>query len=287
MPFYIFAWLANLSYSLGVVSGKLSSKHQLSNPWLFNFIWNLLIVIFTLPFALAAHVQMPTHWGPLLLLGFFSTLAGTLFIFAMYALDVSVLGPMYNLRTAASVVLGVFLFHERIAGYQIGLIVLMLFAGLFITMDERLTLKSFFHRSILLAIITTICSAMFAAATKYAMKFEGFWEVTLWGNFLTFVFIIPTIWFFRDDVRKIQRDQWSGVVGHSLFATMGIFAANAAYAINIGISAAIMSAPLTVVLGVLFSFFAPKLLEKHTMKVYAIRFSAAAVMIIAALQLSR
>jgi hypothetical protein len=40
------------------------------------------------------------------------------------------------------------------------------------------------------------------------------------------------------------------------------------------------------ILAFLFSVFAPKLLEKHTMKVYAVRFAAAAVMIAAALKLS-
>jgi hypothetical protein len=35
----------------------------------------------------------------------------------------------------------------------------------------------------------------------------------------------------------------------------------------------------------LFSVFAPQLLEKHTLKVYAVRFISAAIMIVAASQL--
>ena len=35
-----------------------------------------------------------------------------------------------------------------------------------------------------------------------------------------------------------------------------------------------------------FSTFAPQLLEKHTVRIYAIRFTAAAIMIVAAIELS-
>jgi drug/metabolite transporter (DMT)-like permease len=286
MPFYVFAWIANVSTAFGITIGKLSSKHQIANPWLYNFVWGLLITLFTLPFALSTHPAWPTHWGPLWLMGFFSMSAGLLFIFTLRAVDVSIIGPMYSLRTAVSVILGVLLFHERLQGFQAGLILLILFGGMVITVDERFSIKSFFRRSIALALVTITFSSIYGATVKNAMQFEGYWTVTIWGDILAQVLALPTIWFFRNDIKKIRWHQWSGVVTHSVFSTLGSTAQNAAYAVNIGISTAIMSAPLSMVLAILFSIFAPKLLEKHTMKVYAIRLSGAAIMILAAIRLS-
>ena len=56
---------------------------------------------------------------------------------------------------------------------------------------------------------------------------------------------------------------------------------------NISISMTIISLPVSMLFAILFSVFAPKLLEKHTMKVYAIRLIAAGIMVAAALGLSR
>jgi len=286
MPYYVFAWIATSANALGGVIGKLSTKHQISNPWLFNFVWSLLITVFTLPFALAAHPSWPTHWGPLWLMGFFSMAAGLLFVFMLYAIDVSIIGPMFSLRTAVSVILGVLLFHERLFGSQLVLILLILVGGVVITVDERFSVKSFFNRSIALALITITCSSIYGATVKYAMQFESYWSVTMWGNILAQVLLLPTIWFFRMDIRKIKWHQWSGVVGHSIFSTIGSAAQNAAYAVNIGISTAIMAVPLSMIFAIVFSVFAPKLLEKHTPKVYAIRLAGAIVMILAAIRLS-
>jgi ABC-type Na+ efflux pump permease subunit len=72
----------------------------------------------------------------------------------------------------------------------------------------------------------------------------------------------------------------------SLAGTTGMLAANAAYAGNVGIASTVISLPFSMVIAFALSIFVPKLLEKHTMKIYAIRFSAAAVMIFSALKLS-
>lgn len=287
MPFYIFAWIANIFYSLGGVVGKLSSKHQISNPWLFNFVWTALSILITIPFALAGHIQWPTHWGLLWLFGFTAAISGTLYILSLYALDVSILGPIYNLRTALIVASGVIFFHEKLAGYQMGLVFIIILAGLFVTMDEKHGLKSFLQKSVLLGLVTIVSSAIYNSLLKYTMQYESYWVVTLWSLILAQVFLLPTIPLFWRDLKKIPLREYGGVTASTLLLTFGLFATNKAFAQNLGISSAILTIPLSMIFAFLFSVFAPKLLEKHTMKVYAIRFGAAAVMIIAALQLSR
>ena len=60
-----------------------------------------------------------------------------------------------------------------------------------------------------------------------------------------------------------------------------------AFGENISISMTIISLPLAMIMTMALSVVAPKLLEKHTAKVYAIRLSAAAAMFVAALGLSK
>jgi len=44
--------------------------------------------------------------------------------------------------------------------------------------------------------------------------------------------------------------------------------------------------PFSMIFAFMFSIFAPNLLEKHTIKIYVIRFTSVAVMIWAAMQLT-
>lgn len=287
MPFYVFAWVAEFFYGLGAIAGKLSSKHQIANPWLFNFVWILLVTILTLPFAFVAGIQWPVHWGPLWLLALFSATSATLYILALYALDVSILGPLYTLRIAISGLLGVIWFDERLSSYQIGLMVLMIMAGLFVSIDESMSIRSFFRKSVVLGLVSVVNSAIYNATVRYAMQFEGYWEVTVWGQVLGQVLLLVTIPFFWKDIRNVRLNQWSGLIGSTVLVTLGFLAANRALAENLSVSSAIMSIPLSMVMVVLFSVFAPKLLEHHTLKVYTIRFSAVGVMVWAALQLQR
>ena len=85
---------------------------------------------------------------------------------------------------------------------------------------------------------------------------------------------------------RISKKQVGALAVISIAGTAGMLAANQSYTGNVGIAATIISLPIAMVLAFLFSVFAPTLLEKHTMKTYAIRFIAAGVMLVAALRLS-
>ncbi len=69
--------------------------------------------------------------------------------------------------------------------------------------------------------------------------------------------------------------------------TLGTIAVNKAYQTNISITSVIISVPLSMIAAYVLSIFAPRLLEKHTQKVYLVRFAAAALMIVGAIQLTR
>ncbi len=286
MSYILFAWTASFLLGIEAVLGKLTSKHSISNPWLFSFLWNLIILIFTFVIALANHVGMPTAWGDLAMAALFYALSGIFYPLAMYALDVSVLSPMWNFRTVFSVILGGIMLGQILTQQQYVLIGVIFVAGLFVSLDEHFKLRSFFRLPILIAMIEMVIVALMGIYYNKAIAQNGFWTTSLWVAFLAQIMlyvIIPKFW---KDLKKVSIQQVGALSAMSVVGTFGQLAANAAYTGNVGIAATIISLPFSMMIAFLFAVFAPKLLEKHTMKVYAIRFAAAAVMFIAAIKLT-
>jgi len=153
MNYLFFAWLASFIYGLEVVIGKLTSKYTISNPWLLNFVWSLLIIILIIPFALAHHVAAPTLTLNLFWAGFYYALANIFYIISLKLMDVTALGPLFNFRSVFSVLLGVLILGEKINSYQTILIAVIFIAGILVSMDEKLSLKSFFRPAILAVMV--------------------------------------------------------------------------------------------------------------------------------------
>lgn len=286
MPYYVAAWLANIFFGFGSVASKLSSKHQLSNPWLLNFVLGVFITVFTIPIALIAGIHWPTHWGVLWLTGVSSMISGTLFVLAMYKLDISTLSPLYSFKIVFNIVIGLLFFGEQLTLQQWIFVFFIFAAGLFVSVDEKQSMRSFFRPVILLALSAVLASTLFNATIKHALGFEGFWEVNVWSNVLAMILSLITAPLFWKDLKKTQVRMYSGVTISALVYALALAFANMAYAVNIGLSSAILAVPMSMIMAILFSLIKPELLEKHTMKIYAVRFAAAGVMFWAALRLS-
>ncbi|MBI5221113.1 MAG: EamA family transporter [Candidatus Liptonbacteria bacterium] len=283
---YFFAWTASILFGLETVIGKLIGKHSIRNPWFFNFIWTLLTLAFIVPVALINGVALPGHWGGILLASFFFASTSVLFIRTLFRLDVTVLSPLYSFRTAFAVLLGTIFLGEILTNSQYILIAIIFAAGLFVSIDERLKLELFFTPAIALALIYMLSLALFGAFTKTAVAETNYWSATLWIVLLGQIWLLPTIYFFRKEIRVASLKQYRGVLLVAIIDVIGTLAAYKAYAQNLSIAAAIISLPFSMLIAFLFSVFAPRLLEKHIPKVYFIRFAAAAIMIISALYLN-
>lgn len=284
--YILFAWLASFLLGAEAVLGKLTSKHAIKNPWLFNFVWNGIILVFTLPIALSYHVGMPTVWGNIAMAAIFYALSGVFYTWAIYLLDVSVLSPLFNFRTVFSVLLGVWLLHQFLTTQQYILIGVIFIAGFFVSFDEHYRLRSFFRIPILIAMIEMVIIAFYGIYVNKALSQNGFWETTMWIAILAQIMLALTWSKFGKDLQKISKTQIGALSLMSVAGATGMLAANKSYAGTVGIAATIISLPFAMVMAFLFAVFAPTLLEKHTMKIYAIRFIAAGVMLVAALRLS-
>lgn len=287
MPsFIVFAWIASITYGLAVIIGKLTSKYSIPNPWLFNFLHVLFALLFMIPPSLVNHAGFPNNWTNILLAAIFIALGFSLYTLALYKLDVSVLGPLFNFRTAFAVLLAVFLVNEVLDLRQYFLVGIIFTAGLFVSIDEKMSLRSFFSWPIAIGLLDMLVIALVGIFIKKAMAQNGYWEVTLWSNILAQILLLATLPLFIKDLLKISKLQTAALVILAFIDAVATLAANKAYAANVGISATIISLPFSLIMAATLSFFAPKILEHHTLKVYAIRFTAAAVMITAALRLS-
>lgn len=286
MPFYIYAWIGAVVSGLFVITAKLTSKHAISNPWLFNFLLTTVTLLFTIPPAIYYHATLPNGWTLVILAAIFSTLNTIFYIFSNASLDVSVFMPLYNFRNIFTLLIGFLFFGDRFPAFKLFYIGLIIIAGVLTSLDERFSLKSFFKITIAIGILTVLFSAVGSAFTKAVLMKNNLWTTNLWIAIINFILLIPTIPLFKKDIKKLDVAHITPVALMGLFFTITIFAANKGYEGNYSITSLIMVVPFSMMFAFLFSVFAPKLLEKHTLKIYAIRFTSVAVMIWAAMQLT-
>jgi len=287
MPFYVYAWIGTVVSGLFVITAKLTSKHSISNPWLFSFLLAIIILLFTIPPALINHASLPISWWPIIFAGIISTIFNVLYIFANNKLDVSTFMPLFNFRGVFAILIGVGFFGEKLTVNSLFFVAMILIGGIFSSMDEKFSIKSFFKKSIALGLLTAFFLTLENAFVKLALVDNSLWTTNLWIAILNFFMLIPTIPLFKKELRKLDVTHILPVGAMGIFGTISGFAANAAYKTNLGITSLIMNIPISMIFAFLFSVFAPKLLEKHTLKIYTIRFVSTAVMIYAALQLTR
>ncbi len=286
MPFYVYAWLGVIAYGIFNIVGKLTSKYSIPNPWLFTFFWTLLSLIFTIPIALFYGVGLPNEWKYIFIAAFFNAFWFIFFTLATYKLDVSVLSPLYNFRTVFALIFSALILGERLVPEQLIYVFLIFVGGIFTSVDEKFHLKSFFNTSIFIAISGMLFLALNNVFVNIVLQNNGFWDGTLWMLIVTQFILLPTFPRFANDIRKISTKQIFPLVIMAILNVAGNIFFNIAYKVNVSITSLIAVVPSSMILAFLFSIFAPRLLEKHTLKVYVIRFTAAAVMIIAALKLS-
>lgn len=288
MSFIVYAWIASVSLGLYAVVAKLIGKYQLTNIWQFSFFSILFAGIITSIVSVLNGATIPTEWTFIVIASLFFSIEGVLYLVALKHLDVSVMAPLFNIRVVITVLLGYFFLNEIFVLKSVILIVMIVIAGFFATMDEKFSIKSFFQPSVALGLLFMLFLPLQSIFINRAISQTNYWTTMLWvGLFaipLTFIFLYPK---FKDDLPKTKPHHYIGVLILSLFGGLGDLAAFKAFEGNIGISSVIISLPISMILAFLFSIIKPELLEKHQIKVYVVRFSAAAVMIWGALQLSK
>lgn len=283
MTYLVFSWISSIAYTFLAIFSKLSSKKATQNPWLLNYVWTFASLLLLIPIAILNGVSMPQEWIFLVLAAATNAIWFILYAFSLYKLDVSVISPMYNFQTIFVIFLSFLFLNEQLFPYQIILIGLIFIAGIFASIDEEFHIKSFFNKSVLILIIGMMFLALSRVFTNITLKTNGLWESTLGIMFFTILILTPTIKFFKKDIKQLNKKQMVPLLLMSVSYVIGTIAAFEAFRSNVGISSVIISLPLPIIFVFFLSFFKPNLLEKHTIKVYVVRFIATAIMVVAAL----
>jgi uncharacterized membrane protein len=267
---------------------KLIGKYQLKNVYQFSFFITFFSAIVTTVISIANGAQIPTNWMYVILAGLFVAIGSILFLSVLKKLDVSVVSPLFYLRVVMTVILGCLFLGENLTLKSVLLMSIIIIAGMFATMDEKFSIKSFFTKNIGLGIFFMFILSIQTLFINRAVAQTNYWTAILWMGILaagfSFIFLFPK---FVKDVRKSKPIDYIGVLILSLIGGVGELAAYKAFESNVGTSSLIISLPMSMILVFFFALWKPSLLERHTIKVYAIRFIAAGVMIWGAMSLTR
>lgn len=282
----IFAWIASITFGLYSIVAKLIGTYQLKNSYQFSFFATLFGGMLMSSIAYANGGRLATSWSFIVLAAIFLALGNALYLASLKVLDVSVMAPLFNVRVVITVMLGVLLLGETLSTQSLSIICLIIIAGFFATMDERFSFKSFFSGSIGLGLLFMLLLSLQSIFINRAIDQTNYWTAILWMSLLaigfSFVFLYPK---FKKDLAQSSVKDYAGVGLLAFIGGVGDLAAYKAYAGNVGISSVIISLPISMVLAFILSLWKPTLMEKHSFKVYGVRFAAAAVMIWGALQL--
>jgi drug/metabolite transporter (DMT)-like permease len=286
MPFYIFAWTASILYGLYSVVAKLIGKYKLKNTYQFSFFATLFSGIIMALISYINGGRIALNWTYILLAAIFLSVGNVLYLKALKVLDVSVISPLFNIRVAITVLLGFLVLGENIAIRSLIIILIIFIAGFFTSMDEKFSLKSFFTKNIGLGLIFMLVLSVHSILINRAIYQTNYWTAMLWTSLMaivfSFIFLYPK---FKNDLRQTQLKDYLGVGLLAIIGAIGDLAAFKAFQSNVGLSSVIISLPVSMIIVFILSIWKPSLLEKHTIKVYAVRFISAGIMIWGALQL--
>ena len=286
IPFQIFAWVGSVLYGLEVLITKLLSRNKIKNPWLMNFAYCALMLIFMVPFSLFYGAGWPHLWFNLFWAGLFWAIGNILYIIALYRMDLTTISPLFNVRLGLTLLLGVLFLGERLSVAQLIFIGLMFLGGVLVTLDERMSLKSLTRGGVLLVVCMWLVFSLDAMFIKKTIADNGFWTAALWMLLIAQAVFLLTIPKFKKEILNLTRWAWLFILLVAVLDFVATLAVNRAYEKNISISSAIVTLPLSAIMAFLLSFVAPKLLEKHTAEVYFARFVGMAIIVWAAIKLS-
>ena len=282
----LYAWIASIASGITPLIIKASSKSLVRDPWLFNILWTLFSIPFVGLFAFLRGGGLPHQWMSLLLLSLCYAGFYVFYTVSLYRIDVSTMGPLFSLRTVFASLLGVIILGEHLSWLGGVLIVIIVLMSPFAAYTERLRLRSFFHFDVMLAVIAMAALALVGYYTNLSVRQNGFATTLLWQDMLTLIILLPTLLLVKPSERHIEKNKLKPfiLIGITDFAYTAT--ATLAFAHNLALSSVIVSLPLSMVFALALSRASNKFSEHHSMRVYAVRFTGAFVMVGCAIWLS-
>jgi drug/metabolite transporter (DMT)-like permease len=282
----LFAWMASVASGITPLIIKASSKSLVKDPWFFNILWVGFGIPLVVLLAIFKGGGLPANWSSLLLLSLSSACFYIFYTTSLYRLDVTTISPLFSLRTVFAVLLGLLFLNESINTLGIVLIVTIILVSPLAAYDQRLKVKAFFQKNVLLVIFAMFSLALMGYFTNISVARNGYATTLLWQDLLTLLILLPTLKFAKVSRQDVALKNFIpflllGITGFIYTATSTL-----AYANNLALSSVIVSMPLSMVFAYALSRTNKKYSEDHPSAVYAVRFLGAFVMVFCAIWLS-
>ena len=285
MSYIFLTLLAALFYSFGGISGKIATKHKISNLFSLLFWLNITALIFV-PFLWikSGQIQNPFHLSFLIFILFFAT-ASALMWWVLYNMDVSIFQSLFSAQSIFVTILAFFMLGEKFSAIVYIAIALMILGGFFISYDEKSKLKAVFNKNILLMVLVIL---LFAFSDIFAKKVLNAgldpWNFKAWSLVGLAIIFIPSYFFAKKEI-KISFNQVSPLLLNNFFNIVAHVAIYYAFLSNVTISQALamFGSFFTLIITSIASKLYPKWLEHHSAKVYLIRSVGGIFLVISAI----
>jgi len=287
--YILLSLLAAVSFAISGIFNKLASKHAIKERWPLLFYYYVTFFPFALLIPFIAKLEFPAgNWLTLFLYSFFFFLGNICFFTAIFKTDVSVLAPFFQLQAVFIAILAFLFLGERFPITNYLWIALILAGVVLVSLDERMTLKSFFRKKTLLIIFMQFFHALANLYAGFALKAMDFWNLNLWSTVASSFFVLLFVPLLAEFKLKVSFKQLKPLLIVNFFSFIGATSLFAAFQTNLTISSAIsmLTAPIVLFISVILSKFRPEFLEHHTAKVYVVRTIGIMLILLAALKIS-
>lgn len=277
MPaFIVFSIISLCFFAASIIAFKITAKHSMPNPYAW-FFWYFLIYFLLglfLPFFSPIRV-IPLDFKLLLFnVPYMIAIYIGIFCFSLslYKLDVTTMGPLSNWGNVFTPLLAFFILGEKISSQNMPWLILIIFAGILASYNEKMKLKSFFNKYVYLYIIFVFCLSITRIASNRGTNAVGFWNFTFYEFFYGSIPLLLILPFIYKKI-KVGIKPILFLIPGVLLEFLGLLAAIKAFSYQVIIPNIIISIPLGSIIAFTLSRYNKNLLEYHTLKTYAVRFT--------------
>lgn len=288
-PYIIFSFIAAISFALAGVFNKFVSKHEIDNKdsmmtyfMLASFLFSFILFPFVSKSILSLSAFQPLIVSTItFLIGYY------LFFTAIFQIDVSVFASLFQLQAACVALLAFLFLGERFPLQNYLWILLIILGAVMVSLDERMNVKSFFTRGVLLIIVMQFFHAVSNLFVGFTLKEITFLQVLFWENLVIGALLIPFVLVAKPRLSYPLKSILTLSIATFIGSVGAVFLFRAFQEnLTISSSIALMSSPIVLGITILASQFRPELLEHHSLKVYLVRGIGVLLILFGAMRIS-
>jgi len=274
MNYVGYAFLAAVLFAGNALVSKFSSKHALNDPdglAAYFLLTNFVLILTLLPFVTT---RLPAFELLIALAtgGVFYAFGFYIFFKALAKVDASSFSAIFQMQAVIIAVLAFLFLGERFPQANYLWALLIVGGATMVTVDESVSLKSFFRPAVWLLIVMQFFHAVAGLSLGYAVKRMPILEALVW-EFLFMGGVTGLLLMMRRPKLVYPVKKVAPIILAATLNFAGVLAILKAFQTNLTISSVIglMQAPIVFLVTLLLARFNPNLLENHTKEIYFIR----------------